>query len=79
MTVTTDEAATLAGVDPATVRKWVLAGDLEPVRRGAKPMRFHYEDVARCQRDRRSKAWLERHAEAAEQWLAGIDADQMAR
>lgn len=71
MTVTTEEAATIAGVDSATIRKWVLAGHLEPVRRGAKPMRFWYEDVARVQRDRRSKAWEQRHATARQAWLAG--------
>lgn len=66
MTVTIDEAATIAGVSVATLRKWVLAGDLEPVRRGARPLRFHYNDVARCQREHRTKAWQRRHAEAVE-------------
>ena len=70
LTVTTEEAAEIAGVDPATIRKWVLAGHLEPVRRGAKPMRFWYDDVARVQRDRRSKAWEQRHAQAVLVWRA---------
>lgn len=69
MTVTTEEAAEIAGVNPATIRKWVLAGELTPMRRGAKPMRFWYSDVARCQRNRRSKAWVKRHAEAVERWV----------
>ncbi len=70
MTVTTDEAAEIAGVSIAQIRKWVLAGDLEPVRRGARPLRFHYEDVARVQRTRRTKAWQRRHAQAVETWRA---------
>lgn len=69
MTITTDEAATLAGVDAATIRKWVIAGDLTPMRRGAKPMRFWYDDVCRVQRDRRSKAWEKRHAQAVARWV----------
>lgn len=70
MTVTTDEAAAAAGVSPATIRGWVLKGWLEPVRRGAKPLRFHYDDVARCQRDHRPARWERRHAEAAQRWVA---------
>lgn len=70
MTVTTDEAAELAGVDPAVIRKWVMRGDLEPVRRGAKPLRFRYEDVARVQRDKRPKVWREGYQDARAEWLA---------
>lgn len=79
MTVTTDEAAELAGVDPAVIRKWVLRGDLEPIRRGAKPLRFHYDDVARVQREKRSKAWRRRHAEARSAWIAGTTPFDMAQ
>lgn len=79
MTITTDEAAEIAGVDPSVIRKWVLRGDLEPVRRGAKPLRFHYEDVARVQASKRSQGWLRRHAEAAKRWSAGEPADDLAR
>lgn len=71
MTLTTEEASEVAGVSPATIRGWVLKGWLEPVRRGAKPLRFHYEDVARVQRDRRPKSWAARHAEARNAWIAG--------
>ena len=68
MTVTTDEAAEFAGVSSATLRGWVLKGWLEPVRRGAKPLRFHYDDVARVQREHRSGAWERRHSEAVKEW-----------
>lgn len=64
MTVTTEEAAQIAGVSVAQVRKWILAGHLEPVRRGARPLRFHYDDVARVQADLRTGAWLTRHRAA---------------
>jgi predicted site-specific integrase-resolvase len=70
MTVTTDEAAEIAGVDPSVIRKWVLRGDLEPVRRGAKPLRFAYDDVCRVQREKRSKAWRARHEAARDAWIA---------
>lgn len=70
MTVTTDEAATIAGVDPTTIRKWVMRGDLEPVRRGAKPLRFHYDDVARVQASKRPRRWRERHDRLREAWAA---------
>lgn len=70
MTVTTDEAADIAGIDPAVIRKWVMRGDLEPVRRGAKPLRFEYDDVARVQASKRSKSWQRRHAQARDAWLA---------
>lgn len=68
MIVTTDEAAEWAGVAPATIRSWVLRGRIEPVRRGAKPLRFDYADVTRVQRDLRSDAWRRRHAEMVAEW-----------
>lgn len=70
MTVTTDEAAEIAGVDPSVIRKWVMRGDLEPVRRGARPLRFDYDEVARVQADKRSKGWRARHATAVAEWSA---------
>lgn len=70
MTVTTEEAALTAGVSEATLRGWVLKGWLEPVRRGAKPLRFDYDEVARCQREHRSGPWRARHAAAVESWEA---------
>lgn len=68
MNVTTDEAAEIAGVSPATIRQWVVRGDLEPIRRGTNPLRFRYDDVAACQRRKRSKTWRQRHAAAADRW-----------
>lgn len=79
MTLTTDEAAEIAGVDSSLIRKWVMRGDLEPVRRGAKPLRFRYEDVARVQRDKRSKAWQQRHDAARDRWLTSAETSDMAR
>lgn len=79
MIVTTDEAANIAGVSPATIRQWVVRGDLEPIRRGAKPLRFDYDDVARVQRDKRPATWRRRHAEARDAWAASTQADLVSR
>lgn len=50
------EAAVLVGASEATLRQWVIRGHLEPVRRGAKPLRFNEEALTRCAADRLSKA-----------------------
>lgn len=78
-TMTTDEAAEIAGVKPATIRSWVMRGWLEPVRRGAKPLRFRYDDVARVQREHRPETWARRHAEAAERWKSCVGLDNVQR
>lgn len=79
MTVTTDEAAEIAGIDPAVIRKWVMRGDLEPVRRGARPLRFDYDDVAHVQASKRPKSWLRRHAAARDEWLASAGIEDVAQ
>lgn len=76
MTVTTDEAAEIVGVKPATIRRWVLSGELRPVRKNAKPMRFLEHDVtsvARLHRDPR------RHARAVKRWLSCIETTDIAQ
>lgn len=75
MTLTTEEAAEQAGVSTAQLRKWVMLGWLEPVRRGANPLRFQYDDVARCQFEHRTEAWRQRHQRRAERWLLAIGGD----
>ncbi len=50
------EAAVLVGTSEATLRQWVIRGHLEPVRRGAKPLRFDEEALTRCAADRLSRA-----------------------
>lgn len=77
MIVTTDEAANIAGVSPSTIRAWVMRGWLEPLRRGAKPLRFHYDDVARVQRDHRPETWRQRHEQARDEWAATTSAQVM--
>lgn len=69
MIVTTDEAAALAGVTPATIRQWVVRGHLQPIQRGTNPLRFNYDDVAACQHAKRPNTWRQRHAAAAERWF----------
>lgn len=79
MTVTTDEAALTAGVSTATIRGWVLKGWLNPVRRGAKPLRFDYDEVARCQFEHRSATWCARHAEAVMEWAGSTNVENVQR
>lgn len=73
MTITTDEAAAMAGVSPVTIRSWVMRGLLEPMRRGARPLMFWPADVARVQRDLRSREWVERHAQAVGTWQSQME------
>lgn len=56
ITLPISEAAIQCGVTEATIRKWVMRGHIEPVRRGAKPLRFHESDLARCAGERMSGA-----------------------
>lgn len=56
MTLTTDEAAARVGVSPQAVRMWVLRGDLNPIRRGVKPLRFHEAEVIECRLGTMSKS-----------------------
>jgi excisionase family DNA binding protein len=79
MIVTTEEAADLLGVKAATVRSWVLKGWLEPLRRGAKPLRFRYDEVAAVQRQHRPETWERRHAEAVDRWMSCVSASDVQR
>lgn len=45
MILTTEQAADELDVTPGAVRMMVLRGDLSPIVRGARPMRFHLLDV----------------------------------
>lgn len=57
-TVTTREAAALAGVSPATIRSWVAKGWLAPLP-VLDPSRRHHlfkpDEVVRCEHDHRSR------------------------
>lgn len=68
MTLTTDEAAERIGVKPGTIRQWVVRGDLHPVRRGAKPLRFHEDDVIETQLRLRPAVWRRSTEEKATRW-----------
>lgn len=68
-TVTTDEAAALAGVQPGTIRQWVHRGWLTPTTPpGTRPHRYNYDDVTRAQADHRPPTWRRRHADTAQRW-----------
>lgn len=73
MTLTTDEAAERIGVKPATIRQWVVRGELEPVRRGAKPLRFHEADVIETQLRLRPAGWRARMDDLATRWREAVD------
>jgi excisionase family DNA binding protein len=70
VTLTTAEAAALLGISTATVRMLVHRGKLTPVRRGARPLRFHAADVWDLQVARLTAAEL---ADRARLW-AEVDA-----
>ena len=66
--VTTEEAATLVGVTPATIRQWVARGHLRPLRAGASPLRFREQEVIDCHAERTSKRWRTEVDRLAEAW-----------
>ena len=68
MILTTDEAAAELGVSAARVRQFVMAGQLQPVRRGASPMRFRLDDVIDLQQRRRSATEQARLDTLATEW-----------
>lgn len=69
-TLTTTEVADLLGVREGTVRLWVLRGHLEPVRRGAKPLRFLRRDVIDFDYERRDDQEHDRLDTLARGWLS---------
>lgn len=59
-TVTTIEAATMLGVPEQRIRDWARFGKINPVRPGAKPLLWRWDElVVVHQRTRRDKARLE--------------------
>lgn len=54
--LTTEQAAAVAGVSEATIRKWVEREYLKPENPGRKPSLFREVDVWRCTRDRLTAA-----------------------
>lgn len=55
-TLTSAEAALALGVGTGGVRMLVQRDKLTPIRRGARPLRFHAQDVVALRRDRLTSA-----------------------
>jgi excisionase family DNA binding protein len=53
--LTTEQAAQRLGIEPTTVRRWVMKGWLTPVAR-SRPLRFHELDVEAARAQRLSEA-----------------------
>ncbi len=73
MTLTTEDLCREFGVVPSAVRMWVARGWIEPVRRGAKPLRFREDDVAVFRRERMPAHERERLRRLAEAWRLTSD------
>lgn len=68
MTLTTEDLCREFGVAASSVRSWVERGWIEPVRRGARPLRFREDDVAVFRRERLPEQERERLRRLAEAW-----------
>jgi excisionase family DNA binding protein len=69
-TLTTEQAATHLGIDPVTVRRWVMKGWLTPIRRGTHPLQFRYTDVETARVARLPAEWHTRLDTLAARWEA---------
>jgi hypothetical protein len=63
--LTTDDAAASLGIDPATLRRWVMKGWIHPVLPRGKPLRFRPDEVERARAGRLTEA---DHAEIDGAW-----------
>lgn len=69
-TLPIDEAAAQVGVTEATIRQWVARGYIEPVRPGAKPLRFDEFALTQCAMERMP---MTRHEELDALWTRAVD------
>lgn len=68
MILTTAEASEAFGIPEGTLRQWVLRGQLQPLQRGVKPLRFREEDVAEAIHARSPESEKQSVREAATRW-----------
>ena len=61
MGITTTEAATLAGVTPATIRTWTRRGHLTPTGRTGRTNTYNPTDVIQCEAARWDTGRTRRH------------------
>jgi len=71
-TLTTEQAAQRLGIEPPTVRRWVMKGWLRPVLPRSKPLVFLELDVERAYAMRAMPA--ERHKRIDDAWARLLDA-----
>ena len=68
MILTTEQAAAELGVKPSRIRRMVMAGDLAPLRPGARPLMFRLDDVIECAHRRLTGSERAHLDTLAEQW-----------
>ena len=68
MTVTTEEAAHIAGVSPVTIRQWVRKGWLRPLPVWGRAHHFNPEHVIACEQAHRPAHKRKRIEAAARRW-----------
>ena len=68
MILSTEQAAAELGVSPSRVRRMVMAGDLVPLRPGARPLMFRLDVVIECAHRRLSGAERAHLDTLASQW-----------
>ena len=68
MILTTEQAAAELGVKSSRIRRMVMAGDLVPLKPGARPLMFRLDDVIECQHQRLSGGERTRLDTLASMW-----------
>lgn len=73
MILTTEQAAAELGVSSSRVRRMVMAGDLAPLKPGARPLLFRLDAVIECAHRRLSGADRARLDALASRWRDTVE------